>query len=100
MKWVLTEDDDLLFIPKYVDGTEIKHTVPTRGAPVRGAAEVEIEVLPGRPPYANTVNRHSDHYEPDLDSLGVGVDRMRKAGIIVDDKNIDTSKYPPPPTHK
>jgi len=42
LKYAVTEDGYLLFIPKYVDGVEIKHAVITSGKPVLTAGEVQI----------------------------------------------------------
>ncbi|WP_445115536.1 polymorphic toxin-type HINT domain-containing protein [Acinetobacter sp. WZC-1] len=42
LKYAVTEDGNLLFIPKNVDGVEIKHAVITGGKPVLTAGEVQI----------------------------------------------------------
>lgn len=42
LKYAVTEDGRLLFIPKVVDGVEIKHAVITGGKPVLTAGEVQI----------------------------------------------------------
>ncbi len=42
VKWVVTEDGDLLFIPAIVHGQEIAHSVINEGKPVLAAGEAMI----------------------------------------------------------
>ena len=42
VKWAITTDGELSFIPKYVNGEEIPHTVITGGADVYSVGEATI----------------------------------------------------------
>jgi RHS repeat-associated protein len=80
VKWVVTTDGDLLVVPKFVDGTEIPHTVASGGAPVLAAGEAEIAGAGGK--YIGVdINEHSGHYQPSPDSLQTGKDAFQSHGI-------------------
>ncbi|WP_433571641.1 putative T7SS-secreted protein [Streptomyces sp. CA-251247] len=82
VKWAVTKDGELLFIPKHVQGTELKHPVLTNGAPVRAAGEAEI-AGGGGSYFGMEVNRQSGHYWPSEESLDIGKEAFERAGITV-----------------
>ncbi len=61
IKWAVTQDGDLLVMPKYVQGQELAHTVLTNGQPVLAAGEAEIAGTEGQ--YVGIeINNHTGHY--------------------------------------
>lgn len=81
VKWALTATGELLFVPKFVRGVELAHTVITQGDPVRAAGEAEIVRLDDRYGLIG-INAHSGHYQPDQASLRIGERAFDNAGII------------------
>ncbi|AIR98138.1 putative T7SS-secreted protein [Streptomyces glaucescens] len=81
VKWVVDQHGELLVMPKYVDGVELKHPVLTRGGPVHAAGEAEI-AGGGGSYFGMEINNNSGHYRPSLESLQVGRDAFERAGII------------------
>ncbi len=55
--------------PKYVNQTEIYHTVITGGGPVQAAGEADIAAGHGQY-WVTDITNWSGHYEPDLNKLG------------------------------
>ncbi|MFE1347384.1 putative T7SS-secreted protein [Streptomyces sp. NPDC058757] len=80
IKWAVTEDGELLIIPKHVQGTELKHPVLTGGAPVRAAGEAEIAGGGGQY-FGMEINNQSGHYWPSTESLTIGKEAFERAGI-------------------
>lgn len=80
VKWAVTEEGELVFIPKHVQGTELKHPVLTNGAPVLAAGEAEIAGSGGNY-FGMSINRQSGHYWPSQESLEIGKDAFERAGI-------------------
>jgi len=64
VKWAVTLDHELSFIPKFVDGIEIPHTVITKGEPVLAAGEAIIDNS-GNGFIARSFISWSGHYLPD-----------------------------------
>ncbi len=83
LKWALTENEELKFMPKYVNGEEIPHTALTRGAPVLDAGEARL-VSDGRGGFvAEGFSHWSGHYEPDIDLPLPGAQAFSNAGIRI-----------------
>ncbi|GAA3907450.1 hypothetical protein GCM10022244_16930 [Streptomyces gulbargensis] len=82
VKWAVTEKGELLFIPKHVQGVELKHPVLTNGAPVRAAGEAEI-AGGGGSYFGVDINRQSGHYWPSQESLDIGKEAFERAGIPI-----------------
>jgi hypothetical protein len=80
LKWAVLEDGRLVVIPKYVHGTEIKHSVLSGGAPVRAAGEVEI-AGGGGSYYGLALDNVSGHFRPSAESLAIGREAFRRYGI-------------------
>jgi len=85
VKWVVSESGQLAFVPKFVRGTEIYHSVITGGEPVLAAGEAEI-YNDGRGYVASMFSRWSGHYLPDEASEIIGRNAFIRAGI----------RFPPP----
>ncbi|MGW7135597.1 putative T7SS-secreted protein [Streptomyces xanthophaeus] len=82
VKWAVTEEGELVFIPKHVQGTELKHPVLTNGAPVRAAGEAEIAGSSGNY-FGMEINNQSGHYWPSQESLDIGKEAFERAGIPI-----------------
>jgi RHS repeat-associated protein len=82
VKWAVTEEGELVFIPKHVQGTELKHPVLTNGAPVRAAGEAEIAGNGGNY-FGMEINNQSGHYWPSQESLDIGKEAFERAGIPI-----------------
>ncbi|MER6612810.1 putative T7SS-secreted protein [Streptomyces xantholiticus] len=82
VKWAVTEEGELVFIPKHVQGTELKHPVLTNGAPVRAAGEAEIAGSGGNY-FGMDINNQSGHYWPSQESLDIGKEAFDRAGIPI-----------------
>ncbi|MER6316598.1 putative T7SS-secreted protein [Streptomyces sp. NPDC001581] len=82
VKWAVTEQGELVFIPKHVQGTELKHPVLTNGAPVRAAGEAEIAGSGGNY-FGMEINNQSGHYWPSQESLDIGKEAFERAGIPI-----------------
>ncbi|MFB6615788.1 putative T7SS-secreted protein [Streptomyces sp. NPDC056367] len=82
VKWAVTEEGELVFIPKHVQGTELKHPVLTNGAPVRAAGEAEIAGSGGNY-FGMEINNQSGHYWPSPESLDIGKEAFERAGIPI-----------------
>lgn len=80
VKWAVIENEELLIIPKYVDGQEIAHTVLTRGKPVLAVGEAEI-IGNNRQYILLEINNYSGHYQPNFASLEIGKQAFRNQGI-------------------
>jgi hypothetical protein len=81
VKWAVTEDGELLVIPKYVAGVELKHPVLTGGNPVLSAGEAEIAGSKGAY-YMMELNNNSGHYKPSWESLSVAREAFDRAGVV------------------
>ncbi|MFJ2058719.1 putative T7SS-secreted protein [Streptomyces sp. NPDC087908] len=82
VKWAVTEEGELVFIPKHVQGVELKHPVLTNGAPVRAAGEAEIAGGSGNY-FGMEINNQSGHYWPSQESLEIGKEAFDRAGIPI-----------------
>ncbi|MET8753940.1 putative T7SS-secreted protein [Streptomyces sp. NPDC004667] len=82
VKWAVTEEGELVFMPKHVQGTELKHPVLTNGAPVLAAGEAEIAGSSGNY-FGMQINRQSGHYWPSQESLDTGKEAFERAGIPI-----------------
>ncbi|MDH2393194.1 hypothetical protein QCN29_31350 [Streptomyces sp. HNM0663] len=82
VKWAVTEEGELVFIPKHLQGTELKHPVLTNGAPVRAAGEAEIAGGGGNY-FGMEINNQSGHYWPSQESLDIGKEAFERAGIPI-----------------
>ncbi|WP_306325067.1 putative T7SS-secreted protein [Streptomyces venezuelae] len=82
VKWAVTEEGELVFIPKHVQGVELKHPVLTNGAPVRAAGEAEI-AGGGGDYFGMEINNQSGHYWPSQESLDIGREAFDRAGIPI-----------------
>ncbi|MDX2562516.1 DUF6531 domain-containing protein [Streptomyces sp. TX20-6-3] len=82
VKWAVTEEGELVFIPKNVQGIELKHPVLTNGAPVRAAGEAEIAGGSGNY-FGMEINNQSGHYWPSQESLEIGKEAFDRAGIPI-----------------
>ena len=83
LKWALTENGELNFMPKEVDGEEIPHTALTRGAPVQDAGEVTLVGTGGGGYRAEGFSHSSGHYRPDEDLPLPGAQAFSNAGISI-----------------
>jgi hypothetical protein len=69
IKWAITEDGQLLAVPKFVNNQQIKHTAITRGGRVRAAGEADIAGSDGN--YVGLeIDNQSGHYLPPESTLG------------------------------
>jgi hypothetical protein len=68
VKWAITTEGELVFIPKNVGSYELKHPVLTRGKPVVAAGEAEIAGTAGEY-YVLEINNQSGHFKPSEESL-------------------------------
>ncbi|MFF8275430.1 putative T7SS-secreted protein [Streptomyces lateritius] len=82
VKWAVTQEGELVFIPKHIQGTELKHPVLTNGAPVRAAGEAEIAGGGGNY-FGMEINNQSGHYWPSQESLEIGKEAFERAGIPI-----------------
>ncbi|RKZ75206.1 MAG: hypothetical protein DRR16_31495, partial [Candidatus Parabeggiatoa sp. nov. 3] len=82
VKWAVTKEGDLRVIPHTAQGEEISHAVISRGKPVLAAGEADIAGNKDVGYYGLEINRHSGHFEPDRDSLNVGVEAFGNIGIV------------------
>ncbi|GGT69078.1 hypothetical protein GCM10010272_10100 [Streptomyces lateritius] len=82
VKWAVTQEGELVFIPKHIQGTELKHPVLTNGAPVRAAGEAEI-AGGGGSYFGMEINNQSGHYWPSQESLEIGKEAFERAGIPI-----------------
>jgi len=71
LKWVITQDGELWFIPAKVGDKEIYHSVITNGGDVIAAGETEImsSWKPGSKYITLDLTNRSGHYEPSPASL-------------------------------
>ncbi|GAA4211079.1 hypothetical protein [Microbispora amethystogenes] len=81
VKWAVLDDGTLVVVPKHVRGTEVSHSVLSRGAPVRAAGEAEIAGNAASGYFGLEVSNHSGHFRPSPESLEVGKQAFGKAGI-------------------
>jgi hypothetical protein len=79
IKWAVTEQGDLVVVPKWQQGEEIAHSVLTRGAPVRAAGEAEVAIV-GDHRVGIEITNYSGHYEPSAESLEIGQRAFAEAG--------------------
>jgi hypothetical protein len=80
VKWAVTTEGELVIVPKWVQGTEISHSVLTGGRPVLAAGEAEIFGSNGQYYFTNMTN-HSGHFMPSESSLEIGRRAFIEMGI-------------------
>jgi hypothetical protein len=61
VKWVVTQEGELLIIPRAWRGMEIAHSVASGGRPVFAAGEAEIAIQ-GSTRFGTEITSHSGHY--------------------------------------
>ncbi|MFE6775245.1 putative T7SS-secreted protein [Streptomyces sp. NPDC057702] len=81
IKWAVTEQGDLVIMPKLVNGVELKHPVLTGGRPVQAAGEADI-AGGGGTYFGLELNNNSGHYKPSAESLQLAKDAFERAGIV------------------
>ncbi|MEM8528257.1 MAG: DUF4157 domain-containing protein [Bacteroidota bacterium] len=64
VKWAVTQDGDLLVIPKDIDGIELHHSVISEGNPVLSAGEAQIAGNATDGYYMLELDNHSGHFKP------------------------------------
>jgi hypothetical protein len=69
-----------LVTPKRVQGVEIYHSVLTSGEPVLAAGEANIAGFGGTY-WGLTINNHSGHYRPSVQSVEIGRQLFESWGI-------------------
>jgi hypothetical protein len=84
---VVSLEQQLFVIPKFIQGQEISHTVLTNGEPVLAAGEADIAGDDGEY-YLLNINNHSGHYQPSLNSLEIGKEAFIASGINILDSAI------------
>jgi hypothetical protein len=82
IKWAVLEDDSLVIMPKFVNGTEVPHSFLSGGAGVKSAGEAQIAYVPGADPFGITINRLSGHFGTPVENLQVGVDAWAEQAAI------------------
>src|SRR5208337_4078838 len=77
LKWVVSEDGELLGLPVVMPGDTIKHSVATGGRPVLAAGEARVQ--------GNVIliDNHSGHYRADPASLSIAKQKFEAAGFQV-----------------
>lgn len=80
VKWAITIEGQLLFIPKFVNGQEIYHTIITRGQPVLAAGEANIIGSKGKYLLLN-ISNHSGHFQTGRNALEIGINAFKQEGI-------------------
>ncbi|QKW08518.1 RHS domain-containing protein [Streptomyces sp. NA04227] len=81
IKWAVSTNGELLVIPKFADGVELKHPVLTNGAPVQAAGEADIAGGNGSY-WGMEINNNSGHYRPSQESLRIGREAFERAGVV------------------
>jgi hypothetical protein len=81
VKWAVTAEGELVVIPKYVNQTEIPHSVLTNGGPVRAAGEANIAGEGGNY-FGIDIDNHSGHFRPSPESLQIGREAFERWGIV------------------
>ncbi|MGD2182433.1 hypothetical protein [Lusitaniella coriacea] len=71
LKWAVTKEGDLLFIPAIKHQEEIAHSVIAKGQPVLAAGEAQVAGSRGQY-FVLDITNHSGHYLPDFNSLELG----------------------------
>lgn len=86
--WVVTKDGKLFVGPRQKNGIRIAHSIlPPNGGPVSAAGEAtHLLAIPSKKGgttqiVGDQINRMSGHFQPSADSLDIGVQAFRKAGI-------------------
>jgi hypothetical protein len=77
-KWVVSEQGELLGLPKIMPGDVIKHSVATGGRPVQAAGNGRTQ---GNKVF---IDRRSGHYRPDEASLQIAKKKFEAAGFTVE----------------
>ena len=83
IKWVVTETGELFVGPHTRFSQEISHAVLANGAPVRAAGEANISAH-GRIRIGMDITHHSGHYQPSAESVEIGKEAFRRAGVYFD----------------
>jgi hypothetical protein len=90
VKWAVRQDGSLVAVSKNVDGAadEISHSVLSNGDNVRAAGEADIAGSADEGYFGLEISRHSGHFQPDEQSLQVGLDAFSEAGIHFDPSSV------------
>jgi RHS repeat-associated protein len=88
LKWAVTQNGELLFVPKQVNGQEIFHPVITKGQPVLAAGEATIAGSQGNY-FVTSLTNYSGHYLPSRENLAIGRGAFEANGLAVSDLVID-----------
>lgn len=88
IKWVVTDNEQLLVIPHGVDGIEISHAVINRGEPVYAAGEATIAGYHNNY-WGLTISNRSGHYLPTSASLDIGLAFFAQHGIQFREEGIE-----------
>ncbi|RSO11166.1 hypothetical protein DMH18_10075 [Streptomyces sp. WAC 06783] len=81
VKWAVLEDNSLVIMPKTVAQEELSHPVLSGGAPVRAAGEAQIAGNKEVGYFGTSLNNHSGHFKPSLESLEIGREAFAAAGV-------------------
>ncbi|HEY1626146.1 MAG TPA: RHS repeat-associated core domain-containing protein, partial [Streptosporangiaceae bacterium] len=85
IKWAVLDNGDLVIMPKWVNGTEVPHSLLSGGEGVQAAGEADIAWAPGEQEIGIDINDHTGHYYEDTPefraSLQIGVDAFADAGV-------------------
>ncbi len=80
IKFVVTQNGELLITPKHIQGIEISHAILSRGANVLTAGEADIAISGGAR-YGLDISEHSGHFKPSKESLSIAKQLFKKYGI-------------------
>jgi hypothetical protein len=91
VKWAVLGNGTLVIQPKFVQGTEIAHSVLSGGADVQAAGEADIAGSASDGYFGLRLSNHSGHYEPSEESMrGVGRSAFSEAGIEFGEGSLDS----------
>jgi RHS repeat-associated protein len=80
IKWVVTQEGELVVSPFSVNGVEISHAVLSGGEPVLAAGQAEVSTAAGK--YVGLeITNFSGHFKPSVESLEVGKAAFAEHGI-------------------
>ncbi len=85
IKWSVTKGLGLRIMPsETADTIDLYHSVLSGGDPVLAAGEAQIVKWEGRY-YGRYITYHSGHFQPEEESLDIGINAFRDAGIEFDE---------------
>ena len=80
IKFVITEDGQLLVMPKHVGGQELSHPVLSGGRPVLAAGEADIASASGKR-LGTTLKMHSGHFKPNTATRSLALAAFKTIGV-------------------